>query len=386
MSVRGRDVARENQLRIHVGSEVTLVSVEDAALALATVAHLGVCDRHASILGDTAANAGATAAVRVGLEVLFAQLRQHREHIGQRRPRGVSTEFVADPALETVDLCDEFLDRSGLLFRVVPVDVESALRAARGERRRADLGCELLRFAARERRGALEQFARCMAEQIEGVLDATRTRERTRVDRKSHGLRQLLEVEAACLLRELDGPLEQPTVHVVRDHALSKSLQRALRKRRVFLVVGQRPEHHAPACIDDHVLDGLRVRAARVRLQQHGHRELRRRHRLLPLVGRAVHRRKFVLKPAVEELQPMLAQKPEQLLRAHQPLQKVRLTPADFTRRIPPRYAHHRLHAPSPDGRHARADHDAPTSVDPRFASDRNDHAIERIGDLDIRR
>jgi hypothetical protein len=45
---------------------------------------------------------------------------------------------------------------------------------------------------------------------------------------KPHVPGQLLVVGSSRLLRELDGPLEQATIHVVRDHALPEALQRSI--------------------------------------------------------------------------------------------------------------------------------------------------------------
>src|SRR5581483_10890464 len=136
---------------------------------------------------------------------------------------------------------------------------------------------------------------------------------------------ELLVVEAARRLRQLDRALEEPAIHVVSDEALTETLERSLRERRLLRV--EDPQHHLPAGVDHRQLDGLRVRRARVRLKQHRHGQLRRRDGLLALVRAAVHPGQLVLEGVVEEIEPMLAKEREELLGPPEPLEEHLLAP-----------------------------------------------------------
>src|SRR5690606_27784337 len=83
-TVRRRECASQNEIRIEIGGEVTLVAVEAFALALPPVAHVAIFDRHAPVLGNTDPDAR-SAIVRIGLEILGANLPQRREVVRQRR-------------------------------------------------------------------------------------------------------------------------------------------------------------------------------------------------------------------------------------------------------------------------------------------------------------
>src|ERR1700722_711118 len=60
---------REDHAAIQIARQVTFVAVEQLALGLSAVAHVGVCDRDTTILRDAAFDPH-TAAVRVRLEIL----------------------------------------------------------------------------------------------------------------------------------------------------------------------------------------------------------------------------------------------------------------------------------------------------------------------------
>src|SRR5467141_733751 len=162
--------------------------------------------------------------------------------------------------------------------------------------------------------------------------------------------RQLLRVEAARPPRQLHRTLEQAAVHLVRDEPVTKRTQHSLRKR--CFLLAQHPQHHLPAGVVHAQVDRLRIRCARVRLQEGHHRQQCRRHWRLPLSLLAIHRRQLFLKPFVEQFMPVLAQKPEKLLRP--PLQQRLLSPAQLSRGIPARNTHRLLLAPCA---HGRADH-----------------------------
>jgi hypothetical protein len=108
-------------------------------------------------------------------------------------------------------------------------------------------------------------------EQVEGVFDPTRSFQGARIDRHSDLFRKLLPVECAAEPSQFDGALEKTAIHLVGDQALAECRQRALRERRV--VVADHPENHLPTRVHDGQLNGLRIRCARIRLEQHDHRE-----------------------------------------------------------------------------------------------------------------
>jgi hypothetical protein len=94
-------------------------------------------------------------------------------------------------------------------------------------------------------------FPRCVAQQIDRVLDAPRTFERAGIDRDPQRLGQLLEVERLCRASKLDGALQQAVIHVVTDQSRTKSGERALGERGLF--AAETVEDHLPTKID-HVI------------------------------------------------------------------------------------------------------------------------------------
>ncbi len=377
--VRGRDAAGEHEAGVDVCAEVALVAVERSALALAAVSHLAILDRNAPVLGDTLPNAR-PAATWIGLEVLLAELRERRELLGERRLFGDLSEFLAYPRLESFDLHDELFDGRRLLLGVVPIDVEAALHAGRCERGRARARRELVRLHPGDRGGAREQLVRGVAEEIERVLDTPRPGQRSRVHREADLLGQLAKVERTGRSRKLDGALEEPAIHLVRDEPPTERLERGLRER--GLLRAEHAKNHLPARVDDRHLDGLGVRRASVGLKQHSHCELSRRHGILPFAGVAVHADELVLERVAEQLTPVVTQKGEELLRARQSLEETLLPRARLGRWIPSHRAHRRLPRAQRCAHETRGDHTARRPVDPWPPSDRNDRAFEPIGVL----
>ncbi|WP_282425889.1 hypothetical protein, partial [Polyangium sp. 15x6] len=62
-----------------------LVAVESLGLAFATVAHLWIFDRDASILGDSFADTGTSAAGRLRIQILRAELLDDIEQLLEGR-------------------------------------------------------------------------------------------------------------------------------------------------------------------------------------------------------------------------------------------------------------------------------------------------------------
>jgi len=171
-------------------------------------------------------------------------------------------------------------------------------------------------------------------EQVDGVFDTAGTFKWHRVDGETQRLGQLLGVECLGPKRQRDRPIEQPSIHVVVDHAPSEVTQRALRERRLGRT--EPVEHHLPPEVNDGHLDGLGVRHAVVGLQQRRHCEQRRRHRRLTCSGAPVHRLQLGLECLVEQLAAVLAKKPEELARARETLEKKLLLPRVRRARCPP--------------------------------------------------
>jgi len=96
----------------------------------------------------------------------------------------------------------------------------------------SDAGADELVFldiaATVESRAAAVQVAARVAEQVDGVLNPPGPFQRAAVDSDSQRPWQFLPVERACALCQLNGALEQPSVHVVPDEPLAELLQPAL--------------------------------------------------------------------------------------------------------------------------------------------------------------
>jgi hypothetical protein len=181
-----------------------------------------------------------------------------------------------------------------------------------------------------------------VGDEVDRVFDAASALERARVDGESKGLRQLLPVEALDAPCELHGALEQPTIEIIRDQAMTEGVERALRERRLRLT--EAIEHHLPPQVDDRQLHGLRVRRALVRLQQDRHRHERRRHGRATCAGVAVRDLELGLESVVEELVPVGTEESEELAGANQPLRQ----PLLLLRVLLPRCPSHRVHRSPP--------------------------------------
>ena len=70
-SVRRHDCARQDEVGVDIHRDVRFEAVEALRFALSPVAHVGVLDRNASVLGDALSDARFSAG-RLGVEVLSA--------------------------------------------------------------------------------------------------------------------------------------------------------------------------------------------------------------------------------------------------------------------------------------------------------------------------
>src|SRR5580658_2418210 len=152
-TIGGRDRARENQFGVEVARDVALVAVEALRLALATVAHVLVLHRYAPVLRGPLPDARLIVG-RVGVEVLFPQLPQRREWLGERRFAGVVAEDARDPSFEAVQLLDELSEGRGLLRGVAPLEIERGFDAGSHEQRRVRVLGDLLGRKVRQPRRA----------------------------------------------------------------------------------------------------------------------------------------------------------------------------------------------------------------------------------------
>ena len=159
-----------------------------------------------------------------------------------------------------------------------------------------------------------------MAEEVEGVLDASGAFERCRVDGDAKRFRQILPVERLGPLCQLDGTLEQAPVHLVADEAVAEVMQRALRER--GLGRAQPIQHQLPAQIDHRPLDiGVGVLQI-IALEQDRHREECRRYGHFASAGVAVHGFQLRLERLVEQGVAMLPQQAEELALGGQALKQ----------------------------------------------------------------
>ena len=170
-TVRGQRGACEDQVRVEVAGQVLLEAVEALGLALATMPHVGVLDRHAAIFGDALPDAR-PAAGGVGLQVLAAELRDQREQSLERWLLDGIPRVGADPRLKRVDLRDERGDSARLLPRIGPIDIEPPLDAVVQEGGRLRALRDVLGRQREPGRCRTQQLERRVSEQVERVLDA----------------------------------------------------------------------------------------------------------------------------------------------------------------------------------------------------------------------
>src|SRR5262249_49664135 len=157
-----------------------------------------------------------------GVEILFAQLPECSQGLGQRRLTCIVAERVSDPTLQSIELLYQGAYGRCLLRRVAPLYVELRLDARSDEQGRAsDLGGFLGREVHQTRR-AHEDVACGVGQQVERIFHATGSLERPRIDGYAEVFGELLPVERAAFARELDRALKQTTIHVMRDQALAK--------------------------------------------------------------------------------------------------------------------------------------------------------------------
>src|SRR5229473_3533888 len=119
---------------------------------------------------------------------------------------------LSSQSFSEVNLSGELLDRLVLLLGIIPVDIEPGLDTRRQEQRNPRLPADLLAGRVREPGGAGDELARSVAEQIERIFNPPGSFKRAGIDRQVKILGQLLPVEFLRLLRQLDRPLQQPSI------------------------------------------------------------------------------------------------------------------------------------------------------------------------------
>src|SRR5271154_5783378 len=124
-SVRGRHPARHDRPRVEVEGNVLLESVEPLRAALAAMAHLGVFDRDAPVDGDSLSDLYTACGQ---LQVLVADRRDGFQVLLQRRVDAI-VQMLLDPPHQRRHLALHDLNRTHLLARVAPVDVEPGFEA-----------------------------------------------------------------------------------------------------------------------------------------------------------------------------------------------------------------------------------------------------------------
>jgi hypothetical protein len=150
--------------------------------------------------------------------------------------------------------------------------------------------------------------------------------------------RKLLPVECGAAARQFDGAFEKAAIHLVRDEALAEPRQRALRERGV--VIADHPENHLPTSVHDRQFDRLRVRCARIGLEQHDHREQRGGDGHLPFTGVAVHLEQLGLEGFVKQLVAVHPQEGKELSRPLHASHQEFLASREICAREPPTILH----------------------------------------------
>jgi hypothetical protein len=115
---------RRKRLRRQVDCDVPLVAVDHARLRLAPVPHVGVPDRDAAVVRDSAADARRTI-VGIRLDVLLDDLSEQLECLSERHVV-VLLEGRVDPCTQSVRVGEQSVERLALLLSVGPVDVAAS--------------------------------------------------------------------------------------------------------------------------------------------------------------------------------------------------------------------------------------------------------------------
>src|SRR5690606_11431133 len=110
---------------------------------------------------------------------------------------------------------------------IVPVDVESLLHARLQEERDPSLSADLLRLPSQQLRGARHNIAGGVGEEVEGVLDAPSSFQRTRIDRNAEGLLERARVELPRAAPQCNGSFQQSAIEIRADQTLPELLQRS---------------------------------------------------------------------------------------------------------------------------------------------------------------
>lgn len=199
-----------------------------------------------------------------------------------------------------------------MLVVVVPVDVEGGLDARPRQQRQLGLRNDVGLLDLQRDADSVHDLGHRAADQIPGVFHAAGTLQRRRIQRNS----QPLPTECTRLLGQLDAPVHQLLIQVVRDRARTKPHQTPLPKRR--LVLPQRPQNQLPAAVILCRFDRVRVAEPVVALQQHHHRQQRRRARVL--TSRTISLEQSFFEAVRKQLLPDLPQESVEAARFAQPL------------------------------------------------------------------
>src|SRR6185436_11228133 len=151
-------------------------------------------DGHAAILRNTFTDPYATT-LWVWLKVLLADLFKRVDVFFQRRLREFFRKLFFEPALQSIQLCSESLDRLVLLVIVGPIDVERSLDARFEQQRDSGLRTDLRLLPPQKPGRAMNDLASGVSQQVEGVFDATSSLQRSRVHPYAKSLRQLSPIE-----------------------------------------------------------------------------------------------------------------------------------------------------------------------------------------------
>ena len=256
------------------------------------MAHLRIAQRGQAVGGDAAPDPPLPGG-RVGLEVL-------RQHAPQRRERGLHGRRLGDGTWAATHASTRSTSASNRASASAcaagsPQSISSAaLRLGApssvtpAPRRTCSRG--IFNVVAAH----VTTVAQRAAQQIPRIFHAARAHQRRGIQRRA----QRLPAEAAGLFRQRHGAIEQLPIEVVRDHALAKLHQRALRERRVGRA--QTPQHQLPALVQARGHHRFRIADLVVGLQHGHHRQERRRQRRGP--ARLIRRRQLRLERLVEEL------------------------------------------------------------------------------------
>jgi hypothetical protein len=312
------------------------------AAAFSAVAHPRVLDADPPVLGDPTPQRRRLAVSQ--LHVLIADLPGRPQR--PLDPRAGEL-VVVHEALHLLQRRKHHAQRLVAGRRVVPVAVQRRLQARGTKQPHAGLvGHRGDALPPRQPppllpRDDAQRLAQGVTQQVDGVLHPTRPPQGAGIKRRP----QRPITKPALSLGQRHGALHQPPIKLSGDKPRAETDQRALRERRPLGI--QAVQHQLPAPIHHRRLDRLIIGGAGVGRQDRRQRQLRRRHRRLPLRALLVGHGQLGLEVVVEQLVAVLPQPHKQLGPPDQPhdglLGRRRLngwTPHGWTHdRQPPQHA-----------------------------------------------